>query len=136
MIVVDTGVLYASIDRRDRSHVAVTEWLPEATGPLVVPFAVLVETAQLVERRLCADALVSLLRTVDDGEPLLLVPDAVDLARTAELVGRYADLRLGLVDATVVALAERLGVATIATLDRRHFTVVRPLHVESFNLVP
>lgn len=54
----------------------------------------------------------------------------------AELIGTYADLRLGAVDASVIATAERLGATTIATLDRRHFTVVRPRHVEAFDLVP
>lgn len=54
----------------------------------------------------------------------------------AELIETYADLRLGTVDASVIATAERLGAATIATLDRRHFSVVRPNHVRSFGLVP
>ncbi|MGH9917869.1 MAG: type II toxin-antitoxin system VapC family toxin, partial [Nitrososphaerales archaeon] len=51
-------------------------------------------------------------------------------------VETYADLGLGTVDATVVAIAERLAVAQIATLDRRHFTVVRPAHVAAFELLP
>ena len=59
-----------------------------------------------------------------------------DLIRMAELIETYADLGLGTVDASVIAIAERLGVSTIATLDRRHFTVVRPRHVSAFDLVP
>ena len=59
-----------------------------------------------------------------------------DWLRMAELVARYRDLPLGTVDASIVAAAERLGIATIATLDRRHFTVVRPAHVEAFDLLP
>ena len=54
----------------------------------------------------------------------------------ADLIDTYADLRLGTVDACVIATAERLGAAMIATLDRRHFTVVRPSHVDAFELVP
>ena len=61
---------------------------------------------------------------------------ASDWSRIAELVERYADLPLGTVDASVVAAAERLGATSIATLDRRHFSVVRPKHVESFELLP
>jgi len=53
-----------------------------------------------------------------------------------ELVARYADLPLGTTDASVVALAERLGVDELATLDRRHFSVVRPRHVEALTLLP
>jgi predicted nucleic acid-binding protein len=56
--------------------------------------------------------------------------------RIAELVARYHDLPLGTVDASVVAAAERLGVLDIATLDHRHFRVVRPRHTTAFNLLP
>lgn len=48
----------------------------------------------------------------------------------------YADLRLGRTDASLIALAERLGVTTIATLNRRDFAVVRPRHVKAFELIP
>lgn len=54
----------------------------------------------------------------------------------AELVERYADLHLGTTDASIIALAERLGVTEIATIDRRHFTAVRPRHVDAFTLLP
>jgi len=56
--------------------------------------------------------------------------------RIAALVAAYRGLPLGTVDASIVAAAERLGVGTIATLDRRHFTVVRPVHKNAFELVP
>ena len=59
-----------------------------------------------------------------------------DYARAIELVEKYADLPLDLVDASVVAIAERLEQDTIATLDRRHFSVIRPLHIDAFTLVP
>ena len=59
-----------------------------------------------------------------------------DYARAIELVEKYADLPLSLVDASVVAIAERLEQDTIATLDRRHFSVIRPLHIDAFTLVP
>jgi len=68
-----------------------------------------------------------------------LVPEQVapaDWLRIAEFVAAYRDLPLGTVDASVVAVAERLGTRTIATLDRRHFSVVRPGHVAAFDLVP
>jgi len=59
-----------------------------------------------------------------------------DWERVAELVDTYADLHLGGVDASLIALAERLDLREIATLDRRHFTVVRPRHIEAFELLP
>src|SRR5437867_829067 len=57
-----------------------------------------------------------------------------DWLRIAELVGRYRDLPLGTVDGSVVATAERLGIVEVATLDRRHFSIVRPGHVAGFAL--
>jgi predicted nucleic acid-binding protein len=62
--------------------------------------------------------------------------DEVDLHRIADLIDTYADLPLGIVDATVIATAERLGVSSVATLDHRHFTIVRPRHIEAFDLLP
>lgn len=61
---------------------------------------------------------------------------ASDWLRIAELVRTYRDLPLGSVDASVLAAAERLDVAEVATLDRRHFTVVRPAHVAALTLLP
>ena len=58
------------------------------------------------------------------------------LPRAALLIRQYSKLHLGLVDASLVALAERMVITTIATLDKRHFTVVRPAHCNAFELVP
>ena len=68
-----------------------------------------------------------------------LVPEPVapaDWLRIAELVAAYRDLPLGTVDSSVVAACERIGAHSIATLDRRHFSVVRPSHTPAFDLVP
>jgi uncharacterized protein len=62
--------------------------------------------------------------------------ELADYERMAELVEVYADFPLGTTDAAVVAVAERLGVSEIATLDRRHFYAVRPRHAGSFDLLP
>jgi predicted nucleic acid-binding protein len=59
-----------------------------------------------------------------------------DNARCADLINRYADLGLGLVDASIVAVAERLGVTLLATINHRDFRVVQPRHAASFELIP
>jgi hypothetical protein len=76
------------------------------------------------------------LRSLGDGELELVELIPADLSRMAALVTQYADLPLGTTDASVIALAERLGVTEVATLDRRHFTVVRPGHVDTLTLLP
>jgi hypothetical protein len=66
------------------------------------------------------------------AEPVL----ASDWIRIAELTGAYRDLPLGAVDASVVAAAERRRERQLLTLDRRHFSIVRPRHVDAFELLP
>lgn len=61
--------------------------------------------------------------------------DAV-LTVAADFEDKYLDLPLGIVDAAVVAIAERLKLTEIATIDHRHFNVVRPRHVPAFALLP
>jgi predicted nucleic acid-binding protein len=92
--------------------------------------------AYLLSTRLGPEPEVRFLGDLADGAFHVEPVAAADWLRIAELVARYRDLPLGTVDASVVATAERLGVREIATVDRRHFTVVRPQHVESFTLVP
>ena len=107
-----------------------------ATEPLVVPQLVVGESAYLVGRIAGTTIEVRLLRELEASSLAFEPFEPADLGRIAELVEIYADLRLGTVDASVIATAERLGATTIVTLDRRHFTVVRPRHVDAFDLVP
>lgn len=96
----------------------------------------LAETGYLIKRALGPRAEAEFLRSVARGDVQLEPPTPADLERMAELIETYADLRLGTIDASVVAAAERLGLTSIATLDRRHFTVVRPRHTNAFTLLP
>jgi uncharacterized protein len=71
-----------------------------------------------------------------DGQLEIANLDNSDWARIQELVTTYASLRLGGTDASVITLAERRGTIRIATLNHRHFTVVRPRHAAAFELLP
>ena len=75
-------------------------------------------------------------RLVITGEIEVIDLTVADYTRCVELIERYADLGLGLVDASVVTIAERLRLISIATLNHRDFRVVRPRHVDAFDLVP
>lgn len=97
---------------------------------------VVAEAAFLLARELGHGADAPLYRSFE-REELVAEPVAeADWPRMAELVETYADLGLGGVDASVIAAAERLEATTIATLDHRHFGVVRPRHVQAFSLLP
>jgi predicted nucleic acid-binding protein len=137
VIIVDTGVLYALADRRDAHHKACVRWFEAAARPLLVPPLVVAEACYLIGRHLGAVAEATFLEEFGPGRALSL-SDLLqeDVLRSAVLVQQYADLGLGGTDASLIATAERLGVEHIATVDRRHFTVVRPRHVGSFTLLP
>jgi len=136
MLIVDAGPLYAAAATRDRNHRRSIELLSSAPRPLVVPALVVTEVAYLLGDRIGPHAEVAFARSLERGE--LLVEPALDSdwPRIAELAEQYADLPLGIVDASVVALAERRDLDTIATLDHRHFATVKPRHVAAFTLLP
>lgn len=133
---VDAGPLYAYVDADDAHHASSLELLQSHPGPLIVPTLVITEVVYLLSTRLGAEPEVRFLGDLADGAFTVESVAAGDWLRIAELVARYRDLPLGAVDASVVATAERLGITEIATVDRRHFTVVRPRHVEAFTLLP
>ncbi|MCY7417839.1 MAG: PIN domain-containing protein [Chloroflexi bacterium] len=135
-LILDTGPLYASMDRADPDHFACRELLESAREPLIVPTPVLVEVEWLATKRLGPLAFESVLLSIADGGLVVRDLDLADWARVRTLCRSYADLPLGLVDASVVVSAERLEERTVATLDHRHFSVVRPRHVPSLGLVP
>jgi predicted nucleic acid-binding protein len=126
----------AAAIRRDPDHEACVAFFEQVSEPFVIPQLVITEAAHLVGRILNASAAVSLIRQLADAVVSFHCNDPRDLHRMAELMDAYTDLPLGTVDAAVIATAERLGVTKIATLDRRHFIVVRPTHVASFELLP
>lgn len=97
---------------------------------------VVTEVVYLLGSRLGTDAEVRFLGDLASGAFTVEPVVAAEWLRIAELVARYRDLPLGTVDASVVAAAERLGISEVATTDRRHFTVVRPAHVETFTILP
>jgi predicted nucleic acid-binding protein len=134
MIVVDTGPLYAAADASDAHHAACSALFSNPGDRFVVPVSVVVETSFLIERHLGPVAEAAFLASLAGVIVEQLGDD--DLARMAELVSTYADMPLGAVDASVVAIAERLGATTIISLDRRHLSVVRPRHTVAFTLLP
>ena len=136
MILVDTNVLVAAARTADTNHDAAARLLETLDEPLLVPPTVLAEVCYLLNEWGGPGVEVRFLRDIRPGGLQLAELITADVARMADLVERYADLRLGGTDASLVAIAERLRLDRIATFDRRHFTVVRPAHVAAFTLLP
>ena len=136
MILLDTNVLVAAARTADTNHHSAARLLESLDEPRLVPPTVVAEVCYLLSEWGGPDAEVRFLRDFRPGGLQLAELTDTDVARMADLAERYADLRLGGTDASVIAIAERLGIHRIATFDRRHFTVVRPVHVEAFTLLP
>jgi uncharacterized protein len=135
-LICDTGPLYAAMDVADQDHDACSRLLESTNEPVLVPSPVVVELDWLAGHRLGTDAFLRFLADAEDGRLEFVDLQAQDLARVRELLDRYRDLSLGFVDAAVLAIVERLGEPKLATLDHRHFTIVRPRHVPALQLVP
>ena len=135
-LILDTGPLLAALDANDPDHPSCASLIVDAREDLIVPGLVLAELDYWCHERLDASAWLVFLEDLLEGAYRLEQPGLGDLRRCGELQAQYEDLELGVVDASIVALAERLREERIATLDRRHFSVVRPEHVEALTLLP
>ena len=135
-LILDTGPLYASLDRSDADHAACRSLIEEASEPLVIPAPVLVEVDYWVHVRLHSGVLVALLDDIVAGAYSVEGVQPEDYRRIRELCDRYADGDVGFVDAAVLAIVERLDEPKLATLDHRHFRVLRPRHVDALRLLP
>ncbi|MGW3626168.1 type II toxin-antitoxin system VapC family toxin [Streptomyces sp. NPDC000880] len=136
MIVIDTGPVVAAANRKDDHHQQCVDLLQSFPGPLLLPSPLLAEIGYMLFSRAGAKAEADFLRDVADGVYELVSVTPSEVSRAAELVERYSDLPLGTADAFVVAVAEKFRTVNVATLDRRHFGVVRPNHVPAFALLP
>ena len=138
IVVADTGAVYALIDASDLWHKRVIAWWSRAgrVTTILLPVTILPEVAYLLGSRVGAAAEAAFVRAVADGEFTIESLDDEDLPRIADLMNVYRDLPLGFVDASVLAVAERLEARDILTTDRRHFGVVRPRHARSLVLHP
>ena len=135
-LVLDTGPILALIDRTDPEHARCATMLSEVNETLVVPTHVLVELNYWLRKRFGPHPWQTFVGDVASGAYRLYHPDEDDLTRAAELEVQYASLDLGLVDASVIVACERLGETKVATLNRRHFSAVRPRHCEALTLLP
>ena len=135
-LVLDTGPILALLDADDPDHGRCVELLETTPEDLVVPSLVLVEVDYWVLKLLGRDVWDVFIGDLADGAYRLADLDVDTLARAAELERAYRNLDLGLVDATVIALCERLGEPKVVTLDRRDFSAVRPRHCPALELLP
>ncbi|MEU1734693.1 PIN domain-containing protein [Streptosporangium sp. NPDC020145] len=131
----DTGPLIAVVDRDDKHHASCVRLLEELEGPLLLPSTILIEAGWTINRHMGPAVHAQFLDlVVEEFELVDLLP--ADVRRMAEPVRLYRSARLDPADVSVVAIAERLGITQVATIDRRDFSLIRPRHASAFRLLP
>jgi predicted nucleic acid-binding protein len=132
--IVDAGPLIASANAADPDHARCLAALQDPLHELIIPALCVAEAAHVLGRRQGPRVEAAFLRGLTGFA--VEAPRAEDWERIAQLVEQYADFPLGGADAALVALAERYDAELLITLDRRHFSAVRPRHREGFRLLP
>lgn len=132
----DTGFWYASIDATDEHHETVAQVTAKIRETVRLPIPVITETAYLVLRNQGVEALARFAENLAVTKFQIEVPTAEDYIRTAEIIRKYDDANIDFVDAVIVAIAERLNITKILTVDRRHFGMFRPNYCGAFEILP
>lgn len=135
-VIIDTGMIYALSDKRDKWHKKAVDFVTGFNGRLVVPSPVIPETCYLMNTYLGQAAEHLFIKSLINRELVVEHFTHADLLRCSELLEKYDDANIGFVDAVNVAVAERLKIEKILTTDRRHFSIIRPIHCKGFDLLP
>jgi len=130
----DTGPLYALADADDAWHERMRDFMEKRDETVLVPVTVLPEVTYLLRSRLGDRVERSFVGSLAARQMAIEPLQQADVERCETLIERYRDL--GFVDCTVIAMAERLRLSAIVTTDRRHFSIVRPAHRMTFDLLP
>jgi predicted nucleic acid-binding protein len=135
-LILDSGVLIAALDRDDREHDRCRALIESVHEPLVIPGPTLPEVDYVLGEHVGPAPMIGLIGEIAAGAFAVADLDGDDYVRIAELLDRYADLEVGFVDAAILSITERLEEPKLATLDHRHFSVMRPRHVDALDLMP
>lgn len=134
-VIADTGFIVAVAIRSEKHHAACVRLYQRETL-ILVPQSVLAETAYLLTRLAGNGKTAEFLAGLGRSKYRLTALVERDITRTAEILRQYVDSRVDFVDASIAAVAERLSIETILTLDHRDFSIIRPLHCSFFQLAP
>lgn len=134
MILIDTGPIVALFDKDDRYHALCIEILKEIREPLVATWPVLTECFYLLN--FSWEVQDSLWLFIQRGGMEIYPLEKELLIRCHELMKQYHDLPMDLADATLVALADVLGVSKVFTLDHKDFSIYRFKQKRRFTIIP
>ena len=131
----DTGFVLALLAPNDGAHERCLPIMANESNPLL-PTPVLPELAYMAIRDLGYEEFLSFLRFAAAGNPRLVYPTSDDFLMAADIMEKYSDSKIDFVDFVIVAMAERLNISRILTVDQRDFRMVRPRHIPAFEILP
>lgn len=133
--IADTSFIVALGNKADKDHEACNT-VKREEQIIYIPQSVLAEVGYMLKRELGSRGLAHFLRTLPQTKYRIVPVELADILRTADLLEQYADARPDFVDLSIVAVAERMRVPRILTLDRRDFEIIRPRHIDHLELLP
>jgi uncharacterized protein len=133
--IADTGFIVALLNQLDEKHQEVVP-IYRQQQTILIPQTVLAEVAYLLGRDAGISTVIAFLRGLLKSHFRVISLTNADLSRISDILSQYADSRIDFVDASVMAVAERLSITTILTLDQRDFRLFRPRHCQNFELLP
>ncbi|WP_420644309.1 type II toxin-antitoxin system VapC family toxin [Candidatus Leptofilum sp.] len=131
----DTGFILALLSTNEVAHKRCLQVMENEQEPLI-PTPVLPELAYMAIRNVGYEKFITFVRFALLGRPKLIYPVEADFSRIADLMEKYADSRLDFVDCAITAMAERLNISRILTVDQRDFRMIRPSHIPAFEILP
>lgn len=135
-VIVDASFLVSLTSAKERQHAACVQVAQGLNGRLIIPITVLPEAAFLIARRISHRAMRAFISKLQNPQWQIETITASDFERATQILDVYQDAALDFADGTIVAVAERMNVETILTLDRRDFQMIRPRHTTYFTLLP
>jgi hypothetical protein len=132
----DSGFIYAAFNVNDNNHARCINVIQRPSQRILLPSITLPEVAFLVRRSEGSHKVATIIQVLRQSPFRWIDPALEDYDRAAQLIEQYRDAKLDLVDCVITAMAERLTIQRILTLDRRDFSLIKPMHCPAFELLP
>ena len=134
--ILDISFLVATVDIKDENYGRILDVIVDSKEVLVLPTTVLPEVCHLLASRLGYPITRQVLTELANSNVIIEGIDKTDLKRVTEILDQYTDSKLNFVDATIVAIAERMNITKIFTLNKPIFSIISPQHCAGFEIFP
>jgi predicted nucleic acid-binding protein len=134
--ILDISFLVATVDIKDENYGRILDVIVDSKEVLVLPTTVLPEVCHLLTSRLGYPTTKQVLTELANSNVIIEGIDKTDLKRVTEILDQYTDSKLNFVDATIVAIAERMNITKIFTLNKPIFSIISPQHCAGFEIFP